>query len=86
MHLLTANQAVEIVAIDYQNAPSQETNRWTSAPGVTYDIVVSPLKSALSAVETWSILTNNIPSQGAETSVVLPISDPGAWRAFRVRN
>ena len=60
--------------------------RWTSIADEQYDVVASPDKSALPEVTNWRVLTNNVASQGLETSITLPVSTNAVWHSFRIRN
>ena len=64
---------------------NQVTLAWESVMGEVYDVVATPSPRAVTAIENWSVLTNNVPAQGSLTEVVLPIAADAKWTAFRVR-
>lgn len=73
---------IKVLATALNQATSEFTIQWESVTGANYDIVYSDTLTGSAA--TWQVAADNVASQGATTTHVIPIGSPRPARRFFV--
>jgi hypothetical protein len=77
-----ATGPIKVLAATFNPTTNEYTIQWESATGATYDIVYSDTLSE--SVATWTLAADNVASQGATTTHVIPVGAPRPAKRFFV--
>ncbi len=73
---------IKVLAATLNPATNEYTIQWESATDATYDIVYSDTLGG--SVATWTVAADNVASQGATTTHVIPVGSPRPAKRFFV--
>jgi hypothetical protein len=73
---------IKVLAATLNATTNEYTVQWESATGATYDIVYSDTLTG--SVATWPLAADNVVSQGATTTHVIPVGTPRPAKRFFV--
>ena len=73
---------IKVLAATLNEATNEYTIQWESTPGATYDIVYSD--TLADSVATWTLAADNVASQGATTTHIIPLGAPRPAKRFFV--
>jgi hypothetical protein len=79
---LPATGPIKVLAATLNATTNEYTIQWESATGATYDIVYSDTLTG--SVATWPLAADDVVSQGATTTHVIPLGSPRPAKRFFV--